>query len=319
MVALAAAPVHQPPSFKSQVQLVVVPATVTDLGGRAVTGLTSGNFKVFEDDAERPIAHVVSERTPISLGIVLDISQSMRGERFDDTRRALQLLLGQMTADDDVFLMIFSGVPKLLVPWTRNGQAVLRALDAVTPHGNTALFTAIREALPIMNQGRARRKALLVVSDGNDREGPEPWIPPQGLAGGGNRSNSLQERMAFESLRRFAFVRGEIRKSEAIVYALGIGSSNAVKGQSAYDPIDIAKLGELTDPTGGYSEAVLSSADILGAVSRVSDDLRHLYLIGFEPRRPADGKFHRLRVEATSRDHRVRAKTVYFAAQKPRH
>src|SRR5262245_22465142 len=199
------------------------------------------DFAVYEDDVRRPIAQFAAEQVPVSIGVVLDVSQSMRGARFDDTRKALQLLIDVLTADDEIFLLVFSDTPKLIVPWTHDGRSVSTALGRVVPSGNTALFSAVTKALPILAAGKNRKKAMLIVSDGNDRE-----IDSM-------RRRLTDDEMSIQSFRRFAFARGEIRKSEALVYAVGIGSSNATKDARAYDALDMSKLRELADPTGGYA------------------------------------------------------------------
>ena len=106
---------------------------------------------------------------PVSLGILLDTSGSMAGEKMEEAQNALDhLLYDLLDKDDEVFLYRFSDYPTLLQGWTTDRALVSRALGRITPNGGTALYDAVAEAIPLMAKGRNQKKALLVVSDGND-------------------------------------------------------------------------------------------------------------------------------------------------------
>jgi len=145
--------------FRSGVNLVVLQVTVTDSDGRFVTGLSRGEFSVYEDHAERPIEQFSAERVPVSLGILVDVSGSMEGRRFADAQQALGKLLERFHQDDQIFLGVFNNTFKLVVPWTDNHAALLQSLAGVKPRGGTYLYSSVSAALPVLNRGPNRKKA----------------------------------------------------------------------------------------------------------------------------------------------------------------
>jgi Ca-activated chloride channel family protein len=166
--------------FRTGVHLVVVPVSVTDASGHFASGLARDDFLISDNNVPQSIAQFAADRVPVSLGIVLDISESMKGRRLEDTRGALERFLGLLGEEDDVFLYVFNDTLKLLVPSTRDRTAIARALATIVPAGNTGLFRGVYTALPFLNQGPHRKKAMIIVSDGNDREllRPGPGLKP---------------------------------------------------------------------------------------------------------------------------------------------
>ena len=115
--------------FRSGVELINVTATVTDSGGRFVRGLTREDFTILEDGRQQPITHFDAERVPVSLGIAIDTSGSMVGEKWDSAREALDRFLFELLdAEDEVFLYKFNDAPDLLQGWTTDRQRLSRAL-----------------------------------------------------------------------------------------------------------------------------------------------------------------------------------------------
>ena len=181
--------------FKSRVDLVNVTATVSDGNGRFVSGLQKDDFKVYEDDQLQTITHFNADRVPVSLGIVLDTSSSMSGEKIDAARRALEAFMADLSdPEDEFFLYRFSDDPVLLQGWTSDRRAMSRALGKANTKGGTALYDAVAEALPLARQGKNRKKAIVVISDGNDTS----------------------------SFTGVGALRQLIRESEVLVYAIGI-------------------------------------------------------------------------------------------------
>jgi VWFA-related protein len=145
--------------FKSGVELINVTATVTDANGRFVPGLRQDDFVVYEDNEQQQITHFSSDRVPVSLGIALDTSSSMMGEKIDSARSALdRFLYDLLDAQDEIFLYQFSNDPNLLQGWTTDRQKLSRALNRATPHGGTAMYDAVSEAIPLVQQGQFRKK-----------------------------------------------------------------------------------------------------------------------------------------------------------------
>src|SRR3954451_3287049 len=155
--------------FKSCVELINVTATVSDPSGRFVSGLQQDDFIVYADNKPVDVTHFSAERVPVSLGIALDTSGSMAGNKIQAAQDALDRFLYELLdKNDEIFLYRFSNVPMLLQGWTRDRQLLSRALGRITPNGGTAMYDAVADAVPLAQQGQNRKKALLVISDGND-------------------------------------------------------------------------------------------------------------------------------------------------------
>ena len=155
--------------FRTGVALMNVTATVTDRNGHFVSGLRKEDFRVYEDDKPQPITHFDRERVPVSLGIVLDTSASMAGEKMAAARAALRRFLFELLdSDDEVFLYRFDSTPELVVGWTTDRRRVGDELARLQPNGGTALYDAVAEAIPLAQAGRHKKKALVIISDGND-------------------------------------------------------------------------------------------------------------------------------------------------------
>ena len=188
--------------FRAAVELVNVTATVTDDSGRFVSGLKQSDFLVYDDEQRVEVTHFSAERVPVSLGIVLDTSGSMAGEKIAAARAALdRFLFDLLGPEDEVFLYRFDSRPHLVQAWTNDRERVASELRQLRADGATALYDAVAEALPLLQSGRHRKKALLIISDGND-------------------TNSRTD---------LATVRQLIRQSESLVYAIGIDTELTLK------------------------------------------------------------------------------------------
>ena len=206
--------------FKSGVEFVNVTATVTDDNGRFVSGLRQEDFTVYEDGQIQDVSHFSSDRVPVSLGIALDTSGSMSPEKLAAATAAIERLIFKLLdQDDELFFVEFATRAEVTQGWTTDRQLISQALKRVEAIGGTALYDAVAEALPTAEEGRNRKKALLVISDGND-------------------TNSS---IGVSALRQ------RIRESEVLVYALGVDSreghiahrstAGAVSSQSHSFPI----------------------------------------------------------------------------------
>ena len=186
--------------FESRVDLVSVTVTVSDEAGRYVRGLRREDFALFEDDRPQPVTIFFSERVPVSLGIAIDTSGSMQGEKYDVARRALDRFLGELLDPaDEIFLCRFDDDVEVLQRWTTSRELLRRALGKISPRGATTLYDAIAEAAPLAQTGRQRKKALVVISDGND----------------------TSSRIEVTELKQI------VRQTEVLVYAIGIDSQAA--------------------------------------------------------------------------------------------
>lgn len=299
--------------FRATVELVNVTATVTDSTGRFVAGLKKDDFLVYEDGQLQPVTHFSSERVPVSLGIVLDTSGSMAGDKIMAAREALDRFLDDLLApEDEIFIYRFSTDPVLLQGWTSDRHLLKRALRHLAAVGGTALYDTVAEALPLVETGRHRKKALLILSDGND----------------------TSSRTELSDLRRL------VRESEALIYAIGIdgrGSGIAtgpiivplplpIPGRpgprswpwpggvrGGRDRANAAVLRSLTDDSGGRTELVGGAADLDPATASIADELSKQYSLGYPARGLRDGRWHSIRVELRGRTYRVRARRGYVA------
>jgi Ca-activated chloride channel family protein len=319
--------------FRTGVELINVTATVTDRDGRFVPGLRKEDFDVYEDNASQTISHFSSERVPVSLGIVLDTSGSMEGEKFAAARRALdRFLFDLLDRDDEIFLSTFNATPDLVEGWTTDRQRIVRGLGRVDPGGGTALYDAVAEAVPLAQSGTRRKKALLVISDGNDT----------------SSQTTLRE------------VQRLIRETEVLVYAIGIDGRGTTStynrpsappripipfpfpgrrmppnsrppqppfpgqpqprgpyrsGGSGSEAVDVATLRDLTDDSGGRTEIIRSAADLDPATASVADELSKQYFLAYPAPGHKDGRFHSIRVEVRrGNGYLVRARKGYIAS-----
>ena len=134
-----------------------------------MAGLTQADFTVYEDDRPVDVAHFSAERVPVSLGIVLDTSGSMAGDKIVNARAAIERFLDQLlNPDDEVFLYGFANDVQRVHDWTTNREALSASLRRVRAVGGTAMYDAVVETVPIAQGGRNLKKAVILISDGND-------------------------------------------------------------------------------------------------------------------------------------------------------
>src|SRR5205823_4184920 len=162
------APPRQAPEppfrFRSGVELINVTATVSDRTGRFVPGLRLEDFRVYEDDQPVEVTHFSAERVPVSLGIALDTSGSMAGQKIQEAQKALDRFLYELLdTQDEIFLYRFSNHPVLLQDWTTDRRLVSQALGYIFPSGGTAMFDTVAEAIPLTQKGQRQKKALLLI------------------------------------------------------------------------------------------------------------------------------------------------------------
>ena len=269
--------------FRSGVELVNVTVTVIDASGRLVAGLTTDDFRIYEDGVPQTITHFSRERVPLSLGIVLDISESMYGQRIADARFALnRFLLDLLGPSDEVCLVLFNHQPELTAEWTHEPRQLSHQLDDMRPFGATALYDAMIAAVPLFESRSHQRAAIVLISDGSDTA---------------SDSDVRDVRML-------------LRRSDAFVYAIGI---DAGKVRPINDRVNPYALQEITDDSGGYTEIVHDSLELAPATARIADELNHQYSLAYTPERPPDGKYRRIRVRVGSPDYSVRARRGYVA------
>jgi Ca-activated chloride channel family protein len=301
----------QPPEFRTRTDLVALAVTVVDANHRPVLGLSKDAFSLTEDDRPQPIVQFTGDPVPLSLAIALDASTSMKGRRFEYARDAVWRLLDHLAPADEVCVYGFNDGPFVIAPWTSDVHMVQRSLLEVSPDGNTALYATVSSALGALATSHHRRQAMIVISDGNDRESSD-----NPMYRGPARTSPLDVAPGPDPLsparRRLLALLDRVRHSEALIYSIGIDVPN----RDGHDPLDQAALRQLTDPTGAFTEVVHADADAVAAAERIATELRNQYLIGFVPAQPDDGKFHRVQVTVTGCACHVRARAGFVAEKR---
>lgn len=309
--------------FRSGVDLINVTATVSDRDGRFVAGLTKGDFAIYEDDVRQEITHFSAERVPVSLGIALDTSGSMVGEKMKAAQGAIDRFLYELLDPaDEIFIYRFSDFPILVQEWTTDRDRLSRALRRVRPRGGTAMYDAVADAMPMAQAGRHKKQALVIISDGND----------------------TSSETSVRDLRQL------IRESEVLVYAIGIDSRGRTitsqrsrprlpipfpvpgipgggrrlprfpptrggGGPTTDERVNQSALRELTDDSGGRTEIIRSARDLEPATAGVADELSRQYYLGYPSASEKDGRWHTIRVEISGGvDYVVRARRGYVAS-----
>ena len=283
VLAASAAFVVQAQTFRGSVTTVEIPVTVTDTSNRLITGLTKDDFEVFEDGDPEPITQFSDKRTPVSVGVLLDISDSMRGQPIVDARGALDRFVGDLLeGDDEAFVGAFNHLPRILVPWTAPPSRLAGRLDSERPTGGTAIYDAIAASVSMFGHRQRTRAAMIVISDGADTAS----------------DHSLPQ------------TRELLRRSDAFVYAIAIDSATEQRVSTRVNP---EALREITGPSGGYTEVVRTSADLGPATQRIADELNSQYMLGYDTTRPQDGSWRTVRIRVRNRDYIARARRGYFA------
>jgi VWFA-related protein len=270
----------------------------------------------------------------VSLGLAIDTSGSMSGEKIVAAREALRRFLEDLTrADDEVFVYRFGREPVLVQDWTTDRALLRERLAALRPIGDTSLYDTVVRSLARARTGRHMKKALVVISDGNDSH----------------------------SYATANDVRLAARETEVLVYAVGIGTERRPGASRPADPgipdvwppipdpapfpgtpprrptgpqsplppgprlpygitpyapdreVNAQALREMTDESGGRTEVVRWASDLGPATARIADELNRQYALGYVAAAPRDGRWHDLRVEVPGRDYVIRARKGYVA------
>src|SRR5687768_4989203 len=127
--------------FRSRIDIVQVTVSVTDANGRLIPNLTRDDFQVWEDGEPQQVTQFTDQRVPVSLGVLLDASDSMRGQPIVDARAALDRFVGELLEpEDEAFVATFNHLPRLAARWSRPPSVVAHALDDLQPSGGTAIY-----------------------------------------------------------------------------------------------------------------------------------------------------------------------------------
>jgi Ca-activated chloride channel family protein len=272
----------QTAAFRARLDLVQVTVSVTDAAGRLVTGLAKNDFQIWEDGVEQEITQFTDQRVPVSLGVLLDASDSMRGRPILDAQAALDRFVGELLfPDDQVFVATFNHLPRLASRWRRPPKTLANVLRGLHPSGGTAIYDALAATAPLFDRRDNIRAATVVISDGAD---------------------TASDRTLHQALE-------VIRRSDAFVYAIAIDSLDG----RASTRVNAEALRDITSLTGGYTEVVRTAADLGPATARIADELNKQYTLGYSSSKPPDGAWRTLRVRVRRGEHYVRARRGYYA------
>jgi Ca-activated chloride channel family protein len=272
--------------MRVDVNLVLVPVTVTDPLNRLVTGLERQDFFVYENNALQKLKSFSSEDAPVSIGIIFDLSGSMT-DKINRARNSILEFLRTANPQDEFFVIGFNDRPELITDFTSSVDNIEARLLTVKPGHRTALLDAIYFGLNKMKQAKNERKALLVVSDGGD-----------------NRSRYTENE-----------VRSVVRESDVQIYSIGIFDQYAPTREEQLGPI---LLHDVSEETGGQLFRVDDLADMADIATKISAELRNQYVLGYRSDdAKRDGKWRKLKVKLVPPEGlpqlTVHARTGYYA------
>ena len=260
------------PLLRVDVDLVLVNVTVTDPYNRLVTGLGKEHFELLEDKMSQEILHFSSEDVPLSLGIVFDLSGSMKhGGKLKRASQAAVEFLKTANPQDEFFIVAFSGAPKIVTGFTSSVQDIQNSLLTAQAEGRTALLDALYLSLNTMREANNPKKAILVISDGGD-----------------NHSRYTPRN-----------IKAAVRESDVQVYAIGIFDPISSRGapEIALGP---SLLKDIAEMTGGrlFAIELYNLSDLPDVAAKISIELRNQYVIGYRPTNVRrDGGWRKIQVK----------------------
>jgi Ca-activated chloride channel family protein len=278
-------------SIKADVDLVVLHTTVADERGEFVADLKQNNFRVFEDKVEQKISVFSREDIPVTMGLVIDNSGSMREKRAQVNAAALTLVRTS-NPQDEVFVVNFNDEYYLDLneDFTNDPRELNDALSKIETRGSTALYDAIIGSLDHLKRGHKDKKVLLVVTDGDDNA----------------------------SRKSFAYMVQAAEQSNAVIYAIGIFSEEDRKHDKRMVRRSKKDLSMLATATGGVPYFPEDLEQVEAICKQVARDIRNQYTIGYYPTNTAkDGTFRNVQVQVIPPRGRgklsVRTRTGYYS------
>lgn len=272
-------------SLRISVDLVLVPVTVADASNHPQTGLSREDFRIYEGKQIQQIRYFSNEDSPISVGLLLDVSKSMH-DKIETERAAVDQFFKNANPEDDYFVITFNSQPYVLSDVTQSINGIETELGLVQPGGSTALLDAVYLGISKLRNAKYLRRALVMISDGADNS----------------------------SRYKFREIKSIIAESDVMLYAVGIFDSTPFK--SFEEAMGSRWLSAMTDVTGGHTLTIQSVKQLPEQCAVLSRELRSQYVLGYEPRdRAADGKWHKIKVVMSVDPERLHAfyRKGYFA------
>jgi len=272
--------------LKVDVDLVLVPVTITDPMNRLVTGLEKENFQLFEGSSPQEIRTFSSEDAPVSLGVIFDSSGSM-SNKMDRAKEAVIEFFKTANPQDEFFMITFSDEPEEVSDFTSSVDEIQNKLVFALPRHRTALLDAIYMGVSKMRQAKYPKKALLIISDGGD-----------------NHSRYTENE-----------IKSLVREADVMIYAIGIYDRYASSVEERLGP---QLLSDITELTGGRAFTVDNPNDLGDVATKIGVELRNQYVLGYRPSKIVrDGKWRKIKVKLLPPKGlpplRVYARTGYYA------
>jgi Ca-activated chloride channel family protein len=272
--------------LKVDVDLVLVPVTVTDPLNRLVTGLEKPNFELFEGNSPQEIRSFSSEDAPVSLGVIFDSSGSM-SSKMDRAKDAVVEFFKTANPQDEFFMITFSDEPEEMSDFTSSVDEIQNKLVFALPKKRTALLDAIYMGVAKMRQAKYAKKALLIISDGGD-----------------NHSRYTENE-----------IRSIVKEADVMIYAIGIYDRYASAAEERLGP---QLLSDITELSGGRAFTIDNPNDLGDVATKIGVELRNQYVLGYRPTKIVrDGKWRKIKVKLLPPKGlpplRVYARTGYYA------
>lgn len=264
---------HASPRLRIDVDLVLVPATVTDRMNRPIMDLRRQNFGLYENEAPQQIRFFSEEDEPISVGLILDVSNSM-SNKIDTERAAVREFFKNANSEDDYFVISLADRPHLIADTTESLDDIQNKLALVDPKGHTALLDGIYLGMDKMRSARYQRRALLIISDGGD-----------------NHSHFTAKE-----------TRSLVRESDVLVYAIGIFDDLPIPGfKTLEEKLGRHLLTDITNASGGRTIAADKREKVPAIAATISRELRQQYLLGYKSTNVLhDGKWRKIKLQITA-------------------
>jgi Ca-activated chloride channel homolog len=273
--------------LKADSELVLVPVTVADHRGAVVTGLAPEAFHVSDNKVAQSIFSLSEQDVPASVGVILDMSGSMRG-KLDDAKAAVRAFLDTANPEDEAFLYSVSSRPKAIAPFTTELDSLLTSVVPSVANGSTALVDTVYWALDTMRSASQPRKAILIISDGMDNHSRYS-------------KTELMDRAIESDVQIFTIVIDTVP-----AYEKAIPAEEQRQG--------LTLMADLAEKTGGMSFVLRNVEDTARAAAAIGRAIRSEYMIAYVPPGTArDGKWHSIRVKVSQPGLRAYARSGYYA------
>ena len=276
------------PLFHSDTERVLLHVSILDKNGKLITNVPQSAFKVFENNVEQTIRYFRREDVPVSLGIVIDNSGSMRDKRAKVSAASLALIK-ESNPQDEVFIFNFNDDVYLDQPFTSDVKKLEEALDKYDTRGATAMRNAVSLGIDyVKEKGKHDKKVLLVITDGNDTASSETTL---------------------EQLVRKA------QRSEVLIYSIGLLAAEEPREARAAK----RALKALAESSGGLDYYPKDLAEVEQVTPEIAHEIRNQYLVEYSPsNQTLDGSFRAIKVTVNGFGKpTVRTRNGYYATSAP--